>query len=383
MATAVVTATTASFGEETHEDWHEFEVQEPKILVKKTSMQSERQISVDPKSLKALSLSASMRRNISFNLVPPPAIPTPRDLDVPLPLPLQPVRTKFVSCSLPNSASTSPRQNSGVLKGNKNRGQDLDLRPVGDRAVTFRRSKSCGEGRACAPSLDFDILMHRSKHGNHQTSFSSKTVSHMSSISSSFSKTESSKSNRSIKSMNSFEDGFKCSALCLYLPGFGKGKPVRSSRKDDSFTRTTTMASSTARTASIKDNNTVISARASLEKFECGSWSSSALIYEDNVEAGGHFFDLPSELIKGGSGGNDQDEPVSAAFVFDKEPLEKEIKGVLKTSGSKSRRSTESPRHVRFSTSSPVSYPASPTSITPRLIQASQDLSIFMEAQTV
>jgi hypothetical protein len=109
------------------------------------------------------------------------------------------------------------------------------------------------------------------------------------------------------------------------------------------------------------------------------------MIYDDNADLGGHFFDLPSELIKGGPGGNDQDDPVSAAFVFDKEPnLEKEIKGVLKTSGSKSRRSMESPRHVRFSTSSPVSFPTSPShSITPRLLQATEDFSSFLEAQTV
>lgn len=145
-----------------------------------------------------------------------------------------------------------------------------------------------------------------------------------------------------------------------------------------------TSSQSMARTASIRDT-AVLSARASLERFECGSWTSSAMIYDDNADLGGHFFDLPSELIKGGPGGNDQDDPVSAAFVFDKEPnLDKEIKGVLKTSGSKSRRSMESPRHVRFSTSSPVSYPTSPThSITPRLLQATEDFSSFLEAQAV
>ncbi|XP_010539214.1 PREDICTED: uncharacterized protein LOC104813354 [Tarenaya hassleriana] len=354
-----------SFGEETHEDWHEFEVMNrddgPKILVKKTSMETERQISVDPKSLKPSSM-----RNNSFNSVLPPAISPPRSLDLPLPLPLQPVKTRFVSCSLPNSATTSPKSDSNAMKKNKNEEQYLNLMLVQDAAAAFRRSKSCGEGLACAPSLDFDVLMQKSRHGHHhhQTrSFSSKTLSHKSSISSFFSKTESNKS--SLKSISSFKDEFKCNALCLYIPGFGKGKPVRSSRKDGSFVGSTT--ATTARTASIKERNTVISARASMEKFECGSWSSSALIYEDAADAGG------------------PGEPVSAAFVFDKEPMEKEIKGVLKTSGSKSRRSTESsPRHVRFSTSSPVSYPASPTSsVTPRLLQATEDFNAFLEAQTV
>lgn len=385
-----------------HEDWHDFEVlgrgDEPKILIKKTSMQSdsERRISVDPKSL--------LSSNGSFDMI----TSRPRDIDddEDVALSFQPldhqVKTKFMSCSLPNSAATSPRHSS--MSNNwksKTTEQVLDLMLVQDAASAFRRSKSCGEGRVCTPSLDFDMLLHKSRHGNHHhhhnhgfSSSNHKSLSHKSSGHNSFfSKTESNKSNRSnsntanSKNINSFEDGFKCSALCLYLPGFGKGKPVRSSRKgDSSFTRTTTMTStqSMARTASIRDT-TVLSARASLERFECGSWTSSAMIYDDNADLGGHFFDLPSELIKGGAGGNDQDDPVSAAFVFDKEPnLEKEIKGVLKTSGSKSRRSMESPRHVRFSTSSPVSYPTSPThSITPRLLQATEDFSSFLEAQAV
>ncbi|KAG7542142.1 Isoprenoid synthase domain superfamily [Arabidopsis thaliana x Arabidopsis arenosa] len=418
------------------EDWHDFEVlsrgDEPKILIKKTSMQSlsERRISVDPQSLlsrnqgrcgipkcptplKEIMPSPSFHlivscagpaRNGSFDMI----VSRPRDIDdIPLSQPLDhQMKTKFVSCSLPNSAATSPRHSSIHNWKDRTTEQVLDLMLVQDAATAFRRSKSCGEGRACTPSLDFDMLLHKSRNGHHNPnnnhhhhgyySSNSKSLSHKSSGNNSFfSKTESNKSNRSntntntanSKSINSFEDGFKCSALCLYLPGFSKGKPVRSSRKgDSSFTRTTTMTSSQsmARTASIRDT-TVLSARASLERFECGSWTSSAMIYDDNADLGGHFFDLPSELIKGGPGGNDQDDPVSAAFVFDKEPnLEKEIKGVLKTSGSKSRRSMESPRHVRFSTSSPVSYPTSPThSITPRLLQATEDFSSFLEAQAV
>ncbi|KAL1205291.1 hypothetical protein V5N11_011574 [Cardamine amara subsp. amara] len=386
-----------------HEDWHDFEVlgrgDEPKILIKMTSMQSlsERRISVDPMSL--------LSRNESFDMI----VSRPRDIDDDVafsqPSDHDQMKTKFMSCSLPNSAATSPRHSSSQNWKNKTTEQVLDLMLVQDAATAFRRSKSCGEGRACTPSVDFDMLLHKSRQGhqnhnhhhhNHGISSSSntKSLSHKSSGNNSFfSKTESNKSNRSnsntanSKSINSLEDGFKCSALCLYLPGFSKGKPVRSSRKgDSSFTRTTTMTSSQsmARTASIRDT-TVLSARASLERFECGSWTSSAMIYDDNVDLGGHFFDLPSELIKGGPGENDQDDPVSAAFVFDKEPnLEKEIKGVLKTSGSKSRRSMESPRHVRFSTSSPVSYPTSPTHpITPRLLQATEDFSSFLEAQAV
>ncbi|CAN8325373.1 unnamed protein product [Cochlearia groenlandica] len=394
------------------EDWHDFDVlsrgDEPRILIKKTSMksESERQISVDPKSLLS-------RSNESFDMI----VSRPRDIDDVAFTSLEPLDNqlvkppKFMSCSLPNSAATSPRNSTSHNWKNRTTEQVLDLMLVQDAANAFQRSKSCGEGRASTPSLDFDMLLRKSRtghhnqynhshnHSNHHNGFSSsnsKSLSHKSSGNNSFySKTESNKSNNNnaanSKGVNSFKDGFKCSALCLYIPGFSKGKPVRSSssrKGDSSFTRTTTMTStrSMARTVSVRDT-TVLSARASLERFECGSWTSSAMIYEDNADLGGHFFDLPSELIKGGPGGNDQDDPVSAAFVFDKEPnnLEKEIKGVLKTSGSKSRRSMESPRHVRFSTSSPVSYPTSPTthSITPRLLQATEDFSSFLEAQAV
>lgn len=117
-----------------------------------------------------------------------------------------------------------------------------------------------------------------------------------------------------------------------------------------------------------------------MEKFDCGSYTSEAV----GEEGGNHFFDLPSELIKSGSGDNDHDEPVSAAFVFDKEPVEKEIKGVLKVSGSSNRKSMESSslRQVRFSTSSPVSYPTSPA-ISPRLLEATKNFNAFLEAQAV
>ncbi|KAF3489340.1 hypothetical protein F2Q69_00055267 [Brassica cretica] len=193
-----------------------------------------------------------------------------------------------------------------------------------------------------------------------------------------FVKTE---SNKSINNNSTLEDGFKCNALCLYLPGFGKAKPVRSSRRDDSssssFTRTTT--TTTSASSETTTTTTVISARASMEKFDCNSYASESA----GDEGGGHLFDLPSELIKSGSGKNDHDDPVSAAFVFDKEPVEKEIKGVLKMSGSKNRRSMESSlRQVRFSTTSPVSYPTSPA-ISPRLLEASKNLNAFLEAQAV
>ncbi|ESQ39543.1 hypothetical protein EUTSA_v10000939mg [Eutrema salsugineum] len=357
MATAVLMPRLSFRDENSHEDWQVLSRDEPKkkIMVKQTSMMhSEREISMDPKSIKSLSLSPSLRRNDSFDMILLPAMSPPRDLDAPMPLPLQPVRTKFVSRSLPNSTATSPKQRSGQMRSIKSKEQD---------SSSFRRSKSCG-----ATSKRLSL-----KTSGIRNSF--------------FLKTE---SNKSINNNNTLEDGFKCNALCLYLPGFGKGKPVRSSRKDDSssFTRTTTMTTSSSssvtvsRTVSVRETTTtttVISARASMEKFDCGSYTSES----GGDEGGGHLFDLPSELIKSGSGENDQDDPVSSAFVFDKEPIEKEIKGVLKISGSKNRKSMESSlRHVRFSTSSPVSYPTSPA-ISPRLLEATKNFNAFLDAQAI
>ncbi|CAN8246139.1 unnamed protein product [Cochlearia groenlandica] len=364
MAATILMPTVSFNDENIREDWQVLSRDETsnKNLVKQTSMmQSEREISMDPKSIKSLSFSeGSMRRTDSFDMIRLPAMSPPRDLDSPSPLPLQPVRTKFLSRSLPNSTTTSPKQRSGQMRSIKSKLQDSSPSFSG-----FRRSKSC-ESNSKRLSL---------KTSGIRNSF--------------FVKSESNKSMNNNNNNNTLEDGFKCNALCLYIPGFGKGKPVRSSRKDDSssFTRTTTTTSSSSsvtvsRTVSVRETTTtttLVSARASMEKFDCGSYASES----GGDEGGGHLFDLPSELIRTGSGENDHDDPVSSAFVFDKEPIEKEIKGVLKMSGSRNRRSLESsPRHVRFSTSSPISYPTSPAN-SPRLLEATKNFNAFLDAQAV
>ncbi|KAF8080155.1 hypothetical protein N665_0972s0016 [Sinapis alba] len=325
MAATVLMPTISFRDESTHE------AMKKKILVKQASMMpSEREISMDPKSI----------RNDSFDMILLPAMSPPRDLDAPMPLPLQPVGTKF---NLPNSTTNSPKQRSGLMRALKGKEQDSSW------SASFRRSKSYES--------------------------TSKRLSLKNSF---FTKTE---SNKSIKHNNTFEDGFKCNALCLYLPGFGKGKPVRSSRKDDSssFTRTTTTTTTSSsssvtisRTVSVRESTTTtISVRASMEKFDCSSYASES----GGEEARGHSFNLPSELIKSGSGENDHDDPVSAAFVFDKEPIEKEIKGALKMSGSKNSRSMDSSvRQVRFSTSPAIS---------PRFLEATKNFNAFLEAQAV
>ncbi|CAH8278334.1 unnamed protein product [Arabidopsis lyrata] len=516
MVAAVLMPMVSFRDESSRENWQVISRNDSKkkILVKQTSMlQSEREISMDPKSIRSLSFSGSLRRNDSFDMIRLPAMSPPRDLDAPMAIPLQPVQTKFVSRShpnstfasprkrsglmralrnkeqdsLPNSTSASPRKRSGLMRALRNKEQDSLSNSTSAspkqrsglmRALRNKEQDSLSNSTSASPKQRSGLMralrnkeqdslsnstsaspkqrsgLMRALRNKEQDSLSNSTSAspkqrsglmralrnkeqdslpnstsaspkqrsglmralrnkEQDSSSASYKRSKScgstskrlslkssgirnsvfikTESNKSISNNNTLEDGFRCNALCLYLPGFSKEKPIKSSRKDDSssFTRTTTMTRSSSstitvsRTVSVRESTTtttVISARASMEKFDCGSYTSEAV----GEEGGNHFFDLPSELIKTGSGDNDHDEPVSAAFVFDKEPVEKEIKGVLKVSGSSNRKSMESSslRQVRFSTSSPVSYPTSPA-ISPRLLEATKNFNAFLEAQAV
>lgn len=169
-------------------------------------------------------------------------------------------------------------------------------------------------------------------------------------------------------------------ALCLFLPGFGKAKPVRAKNRAEEYQPSP---------AEPTQNNIVISRSVSPERFECGSWASSTIVAEpknNNKEDGDSstnlYFDLPLELIQ--TSGNDANSPMTAALVFEN----KERRGVLKSSnstraGASAWKSHGSSRHVRFSTStSPRSNPDSPSScITPRLRKVRDDFRAFLEAQ--
>ncbi|VVA93147.1 unnamed protein product [Arabis nemorensis] len=178
------------------------------------------------------------------------------------------------------------------------------------------------------------------------------------------------------------EEDFKCNAFCLSIPGFGKHKPVRSSSK-----RQDLMEKKMIRASSF--THSTVSMRASLEKFECGSWASTTALMQEN---GRLFFDYPVEMMKcnspsrSGNGGRDMQEPVTSGFLFDKETETLALRSVLKTRSTRDhRRSAEnSPqRRVRFSTSSSsASCPTSPRScITPRLRKARDDFNTFLSAQ--
>ncbi|CAK9149637.1 unnamed protein product [Ilex paraguariensis] len=362
-------------------------MEKPKMTIKRESLQIEKHISIDPISLKESVGDVSSRNGMmtkkiaNSHLVVPLAITaTPTLTNEPPPLPLlPPSKTRFLSSSLPNSASSSPRFSSTMSKKRwKNQIQaqapPLSINPLARQhsiALSrlaqlkaeshLRRSKSCGEGRSCTPSDDFDLWLTKANSIRHK---------HMRGHNSFF-KTQSTidDSHRSRRGDEEIDEKFKCGALCLFLPGFGKVKPVRPRKEEPDK-----MGHDVSRTVS-------------LEKFECGSWTSSGIIteYEDyggDSSNSNLYFDLPFELIR--CSVNDANSPVRAAFVFDKD-----LKGVLKNGASSSRAAARkshelSSRHVRFSTSSPTSYPTSPPSscITPRLRKARDDFNAFLEAQS-
>ncbi|XAR52862.1 hypothetical protein NMG60_11021178 [Bertholletia excelsa] len=321
-------------------------VEKTKGLVKKESLpQQEKQISVDP-----------------ISLLPPPVSN----------------KNIFLSTSLPSSATSSPyliHAMSALKKKGKNQilpshyPSPLVIDPLSRQhsvalsrlaqlqEIHLRRSKSCGEGRSTCPSYDFDLWSSRVNRlhvDDNEYENKKHTIKRDECL------------DNNIENMDSCDEKFKCGALCLFLPGFGRGKPVRPPR---------------IKAEKEMYPHNVISKRISLEKFECGSWTSSAIMMdttEDDGNSNNMFFDLPLELISDSV--NDADSPVTSAFVFDKNR-----KGVLKTNATNNssratltRESHESSRHVRFSTSTPTS----PTScITPRLRKARDDFSAFLEAQ--
>ncbi|KAM6552399.1 hypothetical protein CsatB_002207 [Cannabis sativa] len=354
------------------------EIQVCRSLSRNDNVQREKQISIDP---------------ISFRESPK----VTGFLE--LPASLLPGKPKFLSCSLPNSANSSPRFSTSLLKKKvknegqgqgQSQGQTSPLQNEAEKQMNLpleyylRRSKSCAEGRSFSPSDDLDLWLQKpdvsDQYGNkkHRNSFprgdnrTSNKAGHHNNNKNSYNQHNSNSSN----SMDlSSGGGFKCGA-CLFIPGFGKGRQVRASRKEE---------------VDQMENNisNVISRTVSLEKFECGSWASSVIGGGGGGEGDStnHYFDLPMELIQ--SGNNDANSPVSSAFVFDKD-----IKGVLKngsvrssttaptTTTTAARKSNDSARHVRFSTASPQSFPASPTCITPRLRKAREDFNAFLEAQS-
>lgn len=343
------------------------------ILDKKESLQSEKQILVDPISLRESA-------NMHPMMYPVTTGPKLEVMSVPLHHLLPPAAKGSKSMSM-SSTFSSPRFDLTFTKHKKKyKNHGGAVSPLARqhsvalgnlerlRESHLRRSKSCGEGRARQPSVDFDLWSSINRADNLQMDNETEVK---------VDKREEGKTTFHKKG-GEYEDKFKCGA-CLFLPGLGlgKGKTVRARKELEDERGMAHMDS--------------VSQRVSLEKFECGSWRSSAIInYEEDGDTTSNlFFDLPVELIRCSSL-NDTESPVTTGFVFDNKDHHR--KGVLKStttsSGSgqprKSHESCNSSRHVRFSTSSPTLFPASPTSscITPRLRKARDDFNAFLEAQS-
>jgi hypothetical protein len=226
----------------------------------------------------------------------------------------------------PGQASTDPADH--------HHDNPLTNQPAG---IQLQRNKSCGEGRASAPPDELT-----------QSNAANKNNSGDNMI------------------MDPSEKGFKCGILCLFWQVFGRGKRGSRAKKEE---------------AVLVTMEEVISRTVSLEKFECGSWASSA-ICRSSDEGGDSkhlYFDLPLELIRSGVI-DDTNSPVTAAFVF-----EKDRKGILKKNCSTTRATAASKsdpssgRQVRFSTSCPDSPGVC---VSPHLLKAREDFSAFLEAQS-
>ncbi|EEE65916.1 hypothetical protein OsJ_21766 [Oryza sativa Japonica Group] len=117
-----------------------------------------------------------------------------------------------------------------------------------------------------------------------------------------------------------------------------------------------------------------VSRLASLERFECGSWSPPP-----PMAPAEH---LAQEVAKS-SCADDTEAPVKMAFVFD----HGEPRGILKKSASSRQEparpsASSSQRHVRFSTAAAAAAASCPTSpcVTPRLARARAEFNAFLEA---
>ncbi|MED6119134.1 hypothetical protein PIB30_008942 [Stylosanthes scabra] len=322
----------------------------PKILVKKSS-QKEKQTLVD-----LMSLTDSSIKHGFFETSLPVFSTTMASL------PPQPLKPKFRSHSLPNSANSSPGRPSMMFKKNIKVGilespcqaSNLTLKDHHlQQENNLRRSKSCGERQAYEPSDEFDLWSLKPSTVEHTNRSSLNEIQSIidGMIVSNESHGNVSKGELPDRSLSSCEDsleseteeGFKCNALCLYLPSFGKSKQLKARKKGQAM------------------EGAIVSKRVSLEKFEFGSWASSSLFHEiegRDSKSTSTYFDLPMELIKWNA--NDVDAPISSAFVF-----EKDHHRVLKN------------------VSSRISYLASQESYTtPSLRKAREDFNAFLEAQS-
>ncbi|RCV22607.1 hypothetical protein SETIT_4G233800v2 [Setaria italica] len=321
----------------------------------------ERQIPVDPASLRRLGMVADEDSPLSAPSVLTEVVARSSPLLPPL------RRPTFVGASLPCSAASSPVHGAGPGIGAKWEEQDQPAathsptsalrslarqhsaalaRLVAAPPSALSRSVSRAEGRTMAP------------HDDEEPDGDPKLLG--------------------------AEDGFTCGALCMFIPGFSRKKPA-------AFAAAGTAVSSMQRQASgLRPRRSSASRVASLERFECGSWSPPPPPPPAPMAAPHDAADcLAMEVAKTSCAADDAEAPVKMAFMFDGEPPASATRGILKNSSSlrldSARPSTSSQRHVRFSTAvaadASASCPTSPC-ITPRLARARAEFNAFLEAQS-
>ncbi|KAM3192016.1 hypothetical protein ACQJBY_069329 [Aegilops geniculata] len=343
------------------------------------SMEDERQIPVDPVSLRHLGMVADPDSPLSAPSVLTEVVAQSSPLLPPL------RRPTFVGASLPCSATSSPVH-----------------------SATAKRDEPA------APSLATVIAL-RSLARQHSAALASYAAS-PSAAPTTLSRSASRAEGRSmaphddevpnVEAADEAEQSFTCGVLCMFIPGFAKKKPGSPSAA--------AVVSSIQRQHSGARRRSSVSRMAELERFECGSWSPPPPPHPVRVVTTHVDMDFAMEVPKI-SCADDTDLPVKMAFVF-----EGEARGILKKSASESRRqepatptktasafdgepsgilkksasasqrqdsaprtSSASQRHVRFSTAAapPASCPTSPC-ITPRLAMARAEFNAFLEAQS-
>ncbi|KAM0925551.1 hypothetical protein ACQ4PT_004119 [Festuca glaucescens] len=336
------------------------------------SMDNERQIPVDPVSLRHLGMVADPDSPLSAPSVMTELVAHSSPLLPPL------RRPTFVGASLPCSAASSPVHSASAKREEPSLATVIALSSFARQhsaalahyvtspsaaPTTLSRSASRAEGRTMAP--------HDDEYPHDET--------------------------------DAEADGghnFKCGVLCMFIPGFNKKKRGSPSAA--------AVVSSIQRQHSGARRRSSVSRMASMERFECGSWSppppTSAPSGAPHVDTDFQMevakiscaddTDLPIKMVfvfEGEARGvlkksaSESAAPVKMAFVFDGEP-----RGILKKSASVSQRQESAPRmssasqrHVRFSTAAapPASCPTSPC-ITPRLAMARAEFNAFLEAQS-
>ncbi|CAN6220987.1 unnamed protein product [Urochloa humidicola] len=335
----------------------------------------ERQIPVDPASLRRLGMVADEDSPLSEPSVLTEVVARSSPLLPPL------RRPTFVGASLPSSAASSPVHGAGAkwedhqqqpppaahsptsaLRSLARQHSAALARLVGAAAgapPALSRSASRAEGRTMAPHDD----------------------------------DEEDPDGGDPDKLLAADGGFTCAALCMFIPGFSRKKPAAAFAGGGAAVPGMQRQPSGLRSLRRGSASRV----ASLERFECGSWSPPPP--PPPPPAAAETDCLATEVAKTSCAADDAEAPVKMAFVFDGElapaAAAGATRGILKNSASSrldsARPSTSSSqRHVRFSTSAAATDVASavsascPTSpcITPRLARARAEFNAFLEAQS-